>query len=222
MMNQLLFILWILFALGCNPKAEPEEEKRPNVLIILTDQHTNDGIGYLGNPNLHTPAMDALAKGGVFFTESYCTSPVCGPARSSLITGRMPHETGVVWNSTHINPAYPTVGQIFQQAGYNTAWAGKWHLPEGYPAQSNMDSVRGFKVLPFQSLEESWDTGAAPPTGPLQMQVLIILTTTRTKNLFCWPFLCTIPMTFATCPRRPEQYAKADEIDTLPPLPAQF
>ncbi|MDF9799361.1 arylsulfatase A-like enzyme [Catalinimonas alkaloidigena] len=134
-LQNLLFVsLMILQTAGCQTKAKTEEEaQRPNILIILTDQHINDGLSYLGNPNLNTPAMDALAAGGVYFTQSYCTSPVCGPARSSIITGRMPHETGVVWNSTDINPEYPTVGQIFQKAGYNTAWAGKWHLPESYP-----------------------------------------------------------------------------------------
>lgn len=212
-------IAWATF--GCKTATEPEKKERPNILIILTDQHTNDALSYLGNPNLHTPAMDRLAGGGVFFTESYCTSPVCGPARSSLITGRMPHETGVVWNSTHIDPAYPNVGQIFQQAGYNTTWAGKWHLPQGYPAQSNMDSITGFKVLPFQSLEESWDTGAATDEPIAEATVNYINNYKEEK-----PFLLAVsfhnPHDICYVPRRPEQYAKAHEIDTLPPLPPNF
>jgi len=222
-MKNLLFLTSIaLLVLGCKSKVKPEETtQKPNVLIILTDQHTNDGIGYLGNPNLHTPAMDALAKGGVYFTESYCTSPVCGPGRSSLITGRMPHETGVVWNSTHINPAYPTIGQIFQQEGYNTAWAGKWHLPEGYPARSKMDSVRGFKVLPFQSLEESWDTGEATD-GPIAEATVNYLNNYQDEKPFLLAVSLHNPHDICYIPRRPEQYAKASEIDTLPPLPPNF
>ncbi len=222
-MRNLLAILWIgLIAIGCTTKASPEEEPKPNILIILTDQHTNDAISYLGNPNLHTPAMDALARGGVFFTESYCTSPVCGPARSSLITGRMPHETGVVWNSTHIKPVYPTIGQIFQREGYNSVWAGKWHLPQGYPAQDKMDSVRGFQVLPFQSLEASWDTGAATD-GPIADAAVNYLNTYPKDKPFLLAVSLHNPHDICYVPRRPEQYATAEQIDTaLPRLPPNF
>ncbi len=153
-----VFIVLMSFS-GCQEKVKNERSVKPNVLIILTDQHTNDAISYLGNPHLNTPFMDDLAAEGTYFTASYCTSPVCGPSRSSLITGRMPHETGVVWNSTNINPSIPTIGHIFQKAGYQTAWAGKWHLPQAYPAKNKMDSVAGFKVLPFQSMDESWELG---------------------------------------------------------------
>lgn len=143
--------LWVFVFLGsicaCTPGLKESATKRPNVLIILTDQQTNDCISWLGNPNLKTPAMDNLARTGIYFTQSYCTSPVCGPSRSSLITGRMPHETGVVWNSTNISPVYPSLAHIFSKAGYNTAWAGKWHLPESYPVKKQMDSVEGFRLV---------------------------------------------------------------------------
>jgi len=56
--------------------------KRPNILFIMTDQHTLNAMSATGNPYLKTPAMDSLADNGVMFTNSYCTSPVCGPARS--------------------------------------------------------------------------------------------------------------------------------------------
>lgn len=221
--QNLLFVsLMILLTIGCQTKAETEEEEqRPNVLIILTDQHINDGISYLGNPNLNTPKMDALAASGVYFTQSYCTSPVCGPARSSIITGRMPHETGVVWNSTDINPEYPTVGQIFQKAGYNTAWAGKWHLPESYPQQHDVDSIPGFKVLPFRSLDESWALGE-DTDAPIADAAINYLNTYEEES----PFLLTVqfhnPHDICHVPRRPDDYAKADQLDTLPPLPPNF
>lgn len=220
--NLLFLSLMILLTIGCQTKAEIEEEaQRPNILIILTDQHINDGLSYLGNPNLNTPAMDALAASGVYFTQSYCTSPVCGPARSSIITGRMPHETGVVWNSTDINPEYPTIGQIFQKSGYNTAWAGKWHLPESYPQQHDVDSVPGFKVLPFRSLDESWALGE-DTDAPIAEAAVDYLNTYEEES----PFLLTVqfhnPHDICHVPRRPDDYAKADQIDTLPPLPPNF
>lgn len=139
--------IFILFFAGCNVK--DEDFLRPNILVILTDQQSNNTVSWIGNPNVRTPAMDEIASKGIFFTESYCTSPVCGPSRSSIITGKMPHETGAVWNPTQLRPETPTLGDIFAKAGYNTVWAGKWHVKSEFPARQKLDSVRGFKVIPF-------------------------------------------------------------------------
>ena len=118
--------------------------RRPNVLFIMTDQQTLRAMSAYGNPYLQTPHMDSLAASGVRFERSYCTAPVCGPARSSLITSRMPHVTGVDINGRTPDPSIPNMGQIFRQAGYTTAWAGKWHLPQSYP----QGPVPGFEYLP--------------------------------------------------------------------------
>ncbi|WP_339711206.1 sulfatase family protein [Cyclobacterium amurskyense] len=218
----LLLISFNMMAIaGCQSKKKHEKEPQPNVLVILTDQHTNDALSYLGNPHLNTPAMDQLAAEGTFFTASYCTSPVCGPARSSLITGRMPHETGVVWNSTNIRPEVPTIGQVFKEAGYNTAWAGKWHLPQAYPAKNKMDSVAGFAVVPFQSLDKEWDLGE-DTDGPIADATVNYLNNYKEDQ----PFLLTVslhnPHDICHVPRRPDEYAKAHELQGLPPLPNNF
>ena len=68
----------------------------------MTDQQSMSALGANGNPYLKTPAMDSLAAGGVSFTQSYCTYPVCSPARSSIVTGLMPHQTGVRKNGQAI------------------------------------------------------------------------------------------------------------------------
>lgn len=119
---------------------------RPNVLLLLTDQQTMRAMSAYGNRYLHTPNMDVLARSGVRFEISYCTSPVCGPARSSVVSGRMPHETGVNFNGDVPNPGIPNLGQIFRKAGYETAWAGKWHLPASYPSPPD-GSIPGFEYL---------------------------------------------------------------------------
>ena len=106
---------------------------KPNILFILTDQQTRLAMSAAGNPYLKTPAIDRIATSGVMFTQSYCNSPVCGPSRSSLLTGRMPHETGVVFNRMPPDPTIPNIGQHLRQHGYNTAWAGKWHNPVAWP-----------------------------------------------------------------------------------------
>lgn len=207
---------------SCDKSRASDAPEKPNILIILTDQQTNDCLSLLGNPNLKTPNMDALARQGVYFTESYCTSPVCGPSRSSLLTGRMPHETGIIWNSTFISKSTPTLGHIFGKAGYATAWAGKWHMPDAYPAKSGKDSIDGFRVIPFQSLEKSWETGAATD-GPIADAAVKFLKGYREEKPFLLAVSLHNPHDICFVPRNPENYAKAPEIKVLlPPLPANF
>ena len=74
--------------------------------------------GANGNPYLETPPMDSLVDDGVSFTESYCTYPVCSPARSSVVTGLMPHETGVRKNGQAITEGIPNIGEHFRARGY--------------------------------------------------------------------------------------------------------
>ena len=119
--------------------------ERPNILFILTDQQARATLGAYGNPHVRTPHLDSLAAGGISFMHSYCTSPVCSPARASLVTGRMPHEVGVDFNDLPIAPGIPGMGDIFRAAGYETVWTGKWNLPDSYPRGA--DPIPGFHYL---------------------------------------------------------------------------
>jgi arylsulfatase A-like enzyme len=105
--------------------------ERPNVLLIITDQQFADAMSCrMGQQYLHTPAMDSLAAHGMVFTRAYTANPLCMPARASLFTGRYPHEVGVTTND-HVafDPAeFVCLGTYFRQAGYETAYYGKWHL----------------------------------------------------------------------------------------------
>lgn len=151
-----------LYMGSCDP-GEKYLGKKPNILLVFTDQQNITMMSSAGNPYLHTPAMDRIAERGITFLQSYCTSPVCGPARSSIISGRMPHETGVEWNGNVMKETIPNAGEIFRSAGYNTVWAGKWHLPESYPqrAASGQKEIRGFDMLPFYDPEvRNWMLGA--------------------------------------------------------------
>lgn len=125
------------------PSLLAEGLKRPNILLITTDQQRVDAASVVGNKWLKTPHLDALAAQGVYFTKSYCSYPLCSPSRASLHTGRFPHEIGVDHNSMTISPSAVVSGQLLQQAGYETAYAGKWHLPAAYPTEG----IPGFKVL---------------------------------------------------------------------------
>ncbi len=123
-----------------------DRKRSPNILLILTDQQTLTAMSAYGNKWVCTPHMDSIAANGVRFENSYCTSPVCGPSRSSLVTGGMPHETGVIYNGESIKPGISNMGEILRQAGYETAWAGKWHLPASYPRGQNA-TIPGFEYL---------------------------------------------------------------------------
>jgi len=117
--------------------------KRPNLLLILCDQLGLDAIGAHGCADAKTPNLDRLIRGGTTFLESHSTNPVCSPARSSLMTGCMPVETGVITNGRPIHASRPNLGQWLGRHGYKTVYCGKWHLPGGYQPR-----IEGFTVLP--------------------------------------------------------------------------
>jgi len=133
----------VLAAQAAPSRAAAGKAKPPNVLLIISDQLGLDAISSHGCRDAHTPHIDRLIRRGVTFLESHSTNPVCSPARSSLMTGRMPVETGVITNSRPIHPSCPNMGHWFRQAGYETVYCGKWHLPQGRPAE-----IPGFTVLP--------------------------------------------------------------------------
>lgn len=101
-------------------------DSRPNILVICTDQQSAET---LGNQNLSTPAMDWLLSRGIQFHQAYCTNPICVPSRASLFTGRMPHEVGINYNVENKQIHAPCLGKLMAQAGYETGYIGKWHLP---------------------------------------------------------------------------------------------
>ena len=123
--------------------ALPGAAQRPNLLLILTDQQSHSALSCTGNPWLKTPAMDSLAASGVRFAETICPYPVCSPSRSSVFTGRMPHETGVRGNQQAIVAGMPTMGEIFRGAGYQTVYGGKWHLPKSFDGMTAFDKLIG-------------------------------------------------------------------------------
>ena len=101
---------------------------QPNILFIFADQHRHDALGCAGNDLIETPNLDALAATGVRFSNAWCQSPICQPSRAALITGRYPHELGVMRNfGPDMDEAWPTFMKGLQQAGYRTANIGKTH-----------------------------------------------------------------------------------------------
>lgn len=139
-------------------------QKKPNIILIFTDQQNVNAMSSSGNPYLSTPNMDALANDGIRFTNTYCTSPVSGPSRASIVTGLMARETGVDWNdNSHLNKDVKTIGDVLGNNGYKAVWAGKWHIPEIYPQRSKTEwkTLHGFDLLPFwDAPNQQWLLGA--------------------------------------------------------------
>jgi len=130
--------------------------RRPNLLLIMVDQMNLDAMSGLGNPHVRTPHLDRLAARGTLFLESHSTNPVCSPARSSLLTGRMPTETGVTQNDIAIRAGMPTFGEwLRDRAGYETVYCGKWHLP----GSIFMRGFAGFRPLPGGGGQGAVDDG---------------------------------------------------------------
>ncbi len=123
-----------------------------NMLLIITDQQTVDALSCAGNPYVRTPNLDRLAARGVRFEKSYCTFPLCCPSRGSLFTSRMPHELSIYGNAdaelSGKGLQAKTMGELFQAAGYETAYAGKWHLQVPFPSFKERQ-IPGFTMLPL-------------------------------------------------------------------------
>lgn len=119
------------------------EDSHPNVLFILVDDFGPRDLSCYGSEVYDTPNMDRLAATGARFTQAYVAYPRCVPSRFAILTGKHPAEYQKDRDSVHIEPDRDvTIGQAFQDAGYNTFYCGKWHLGEGHSTPDNV----GFDV----------------------------------------------------------------------------
>jgi choline-sulfatase len=157
-----------LSALTTRP-ATAGHKVRPNFLFLICDQLHIDALSACGNPYVRTPNLDRLVRTGTSFMQSHSPNPICCPARSCLMTGRMSVETSVTCNgleqlkefglpqtAVHFNhgeiiPSIPDMGQWFRQYGYETVYCGKWHLPTNWAP----NELAGFTVLPVGGGEGS-------------------------------------------------------------------
>lgn len=104
------------------------QQKKPNVIFILTDQWRASALGYAGNEVVKTPELDKFANSAVNFKNAVSVLPVCTPYRASLLTGRYPTTTGMFLNDVYLPEEELCMAEIYKQANYKTAYLGKWHL----------------------------------------------------------------------------------------------
>jgi choline-sulfatase len=103
-------------------------DTRPNIVLILSDQHNPHVIGYAGDPVVRTPNLDALAAQGTRFDNLYCAYPLCVPARMSFMTGQYPSAIGSWDNRAMLASDVPTFAHTLRDAGYDTALCGRMHF----------------------------------------------------------------------------------------------
>lgn len=131
------------------------QSRPPNIVVIVADDMGYADIGPYGAKDIPTPNLDALAAGGIRFTDGYVTGPYCSPTRAGLLTGRYPqrfgHEFNIAGRMVHPDEGLPltetTLADRLKAAGYRTGLIGKWHLgfaPRFFPTRRGFDEFFGF------------------------------------------------------------------------------
>ncbi|MBW6480917.1 MAG: sulfatase, partial [Bacteroidales bacterium] len=108
-------------------------QTKPNIVLIVSDDHGTDALGCYGNPVIKTPALDALAKEGTRFTHAFCTAPSCSPSRSVILSGKHNHANGMygLEHSFHHFSSFDNVISLpvlLAENNYRTARVGKFHI----------------------------------------------------------------------------------------------
>lgn len=132
---------------------------RPNILHILSDQHSPHVLGCYGDPVIRTPSLDRLAARGTVFESGYCPSPICVPSRASMLTARHPYQNHC-WNNSHIlDSGIPTFAHALGAAGYKTVLVGRMH-------SLGPDQLRGYSERLVGDHSPNFEGNPAGPGRP--------------------------------------------------------
>ncbi|MDJ0908102.1 MAG: sulfatase [Woeseiaceae bacterium] len=135
---RLLLMATVVIAAGCSDddaSVVQESPDRPNVIFIMADDHAYQAISAYGSELIDTPNIDRLADEGLLFDRAYVGNSICSPSRATLLTGKFSHANGLRDNVGIFDGSQLTLQGLMQQAGYQTAIVGKWHLksePTGF------------------------------------------------------------------------------------------
>jgi arylsulfatase A-like enzyme len=124
-MQPLVFSL-VLLAILCGQVLAAET--RPNIILLMGDDHGWEETGYNGHPHVKTPVLDEIAATGLRFNHFYAAHPSCSPTRASFLTGRHPNRMGTFAPGWSLRPQEITIAQILRKSGYHCGHFGKWHV----------------------------------------------------------------------------------------------
>jgi arylsulfatase A-like enzyme len=161
---------WLL-AVGTGSVRAAGEPRRPNVLLIMTDDQGYGDLGFHGNPRIQTPNLDRFARESVRL-RTFCVSPVCSPTRASLMTGRYNYRTGVV--DTYLGRSLmradeTTLAEVLAAAGYRTGIFGKWHLGDNAPMRPIDQGFQRALVIKGGGIGQNSD----PPGGSTYLDPIL-------------------------------------------------
>lgn len=130
-LRALLLVVAALCATGCGGGDPGSTPARPNVFVVYTDDQRFDSLSIAGNPYIETPHLDRIAREGALFERAYVTTSRCCPGRASFLTGKYATAHGVWGNHPEHDflDTHRTIADHLDEAGYLTAWLGKWHIP---------------------------------------------------------------------------------------------
>ena len=136
--NLVIILLTLVTTFGCTTEKVKKEEKRPNILFIMSDDHTSQAWGIYGGvlkDYVHAPNISRLADEGMVLNNAFCTNSICVPSRATILTGQYSHKNGVYTLSDGLTRDRNNIAKVLKNDGYQTAIIGKWHLkkePSGF------------------------------------------------------------------------------------------
>lgn len=160
------FTLWLLGSTLIASRVSAADDKRPNLVLIVTDDQRPDTLSALGNPSIETPHLDRLVRSGMSFRRAYTGYPICYASRAQILTGCNVFTALESYPRSRIRSELSTLAETLTDAGYRSIYSGKWHndgnpLQRGYQQISGLYSSGGAKSI----IQPDTDSRGRPLTG---------------------------------------------------------